>query len=253
MTTTASTSARGPSSSSNGGERHPSGIRARLRTTPARLWTLAVASAVVAAGLFVWAGSTLEQARNGVEVLGEDAGPRAMATTELYLALADMDAHMADVLLMGTDHGLGSGRETAEEQYEASRTRANEALLQAASLTEGDSIEERNVQAVLDGLSEYERTVGEALLLNDEAEAPSGEVDQAALERYREAFDPLRKLAFIATTGRARTRSRWGCSGWAAPGYSPSVSWWGCRSTCADASAAASTRPCSRRLPSPQH
>lgn len=186
MTTTASTSARGPSSSSNGGERHLSGIRARLRTTPARLWLLAVASAVVAAGLFVSAGSTLEQARNGVEVLGEDAGPRAMATTELYLALADMDAHMADALLMGTDHGLGSGRETAEEQYEASRTRANEALLQAASLTEGDSIEERNVQAVLDGLGEYERTVGEALLLNDEAGAPSGEVDQAALGRYRE-------------------------------------------------------------------
>ncbi len=186
MTTTASTSAHGPSSSSSGDDRNPSGVRARLRTTPARLWLLAVASVVVVAGLFVSAGSTLGQARDGVEVLGEDAGPQAMATTELYLALADMDAHMADVLLMGTGHGLGSGREVAEEQYEASRTRANEALLQAASLTEGDSIEERNVQAVLDGLGEYERTVGEALLLNDEAEAPSGEVDETALRRYRE-------------------------------------------------------------------
>lgn len=186
MTTTASTSARGPSSSSDGDERFPSVLRVRLRTTPARLWLLTVASVLVVAGLSVSAGSALEQARNGVEVLGEDAGPQAMATTELYLALADMDAHVADVLLMGTDHGLGSGRESAEEQYEASRTRANEALLQAASLTEGDSIEERNVQAVLDGLGEYERVAGEALLLNDEAEAPPGEVDGAALERYRE-------------------------------------------------------------------
>lgn len=202
MTTTASTSERGPSSSSNGGDRPLSGVRARLRTTPARLWLLAVASVAAVAGLSVSAGSTLEQARDGVEVLGEDAGPQAMATTELYLALADMDAQMADVLLMGTDHELGSGRAAAEDQYEAGRVRANRALLQAASLPEsdnaeehgarsgalpeGEGVEERNVQAVLDGLGEYERTVGEALLLNDEAEAPPGEVDEAALERYRE-------------------------------------------------------------------
>lgn len=186
MTTTVSTSERGPSSSSNGGDRSLSGVRARLRTTPARLWLLTVASVITVAGLSVSAGSTLEQAGEGVEVLGEDAGPQAMATTELYLALADMDAQMADVLLMGTDHELGSGREAAEDQYEESRVRANRALLQAASLTESDNIEERNVRAVLDGLGEYERTVGEALLLNDEAEAPSGEVDEVALKRYRE-------------------------------------------------------------------
>lgn len=185
MTTTASTPVRGPSSSSNGDDRPLSGVRARLRTTPARLWLLAVVSVVAVAGLSVSAGSTLEQARDGVEVLGEDAGPQAMATTELYLALADMDAQMADMLLMGTDHGLGSGREAAQEQYQDSRARANKALLQAASLTEGDSIEERNVRAVLDGLGEYERTAGEALLLNDEAEADPGEVDDVALERYR--------------------------------------------------------------------
>ncbi|WP_216630368.1 hypothetical protein [Nocardiopsis coralli] len=157
-----------------------------MRTTPARLWLLTAAAVVAVGGLAVSAGSTLGQARDGMEVLGHDAGPQAMATTELYLALADMDAQTADVLLMGTDHELGSGREAAEERYEESRARANEALLQAASLTEGDTVEEVNVQAVLDGIGEYERAAGEALLLNDEAGAAPGEVDGDALERYRE-------------------------------------------------------------------
>ncbi|WP_040703542.1 hypothetical protein [Nocardiopsis salina] len=157
-----------------------------MRTTPTRLWLLTLAAVVAVGGLAVSAGSTLDRARDGMEVLGHDAGPQAMATTELYLALADMDAQTADVLLMGTDHELGSGREAAEERYAESRARANEALLQAASLTEGDTVEEVNVQAVLDGIGEYERSVGEALLLNDEAGAPPGEVDEDALERYRE-------------------------------------------------------------------
>lgn len=138
-------------------------------------------------GLFGSATITLGQAREGLDVLGRDAGPRAMATTELYLALADMDAKVADILLMGEDHDLGSGREEAVTGYEKSRGQANEALLQAASLTEGDTVEERNVQAVLDGMGAYDQLAAEARLLNDEAGAPAGEVDEGALATYRRA------------------------------------------------------------------
>lgn len=163
------------------------GARRWLRTTPARVWLLTVVCVASVAGLFGTAALTLDQAREGLDVLGRGAGPQAMATTELYLALADMDAQVADVLLMGTDHDLGSGRDEAMERYETSRGKANEALLQAASLTEGDTVEERNVQAVLDGLGVYEQMVTEARLLNDEALAPAGRADAAALESYREA------------------------------------------------------------------
>lgn len=144
-------------------------------------------------GLFGSATVTLGQARDGLDVLGRDAGPQAMATTELYLALADMDARVADVLLMGTDHDLGSGREEAENGYETSRAQANQALLHAASLTgsseptEGETVEEHNVQAVLDGVGAYEQLAAEARLLNDEAGAPPGEVDPEALRSYRQA------------------------------------------------------------------
>lgn len=151
------------------------------------MWLLTSACVVAVVGLFGSAAFALDQARDGLNVLGRDAGPQAMATTQLYLSLADMDAHMADVLLMGTDHDLGSGREDALEQYDTSRAKANEALLQAASLTEGDTVEERNVQSVLDGMGAYERLATQARLLNDEAKAPPGRVDAGALEEYRRA------------------------------------------------------------------
>ncbi|WP_121188258.1 hypothetical protein [Nocardiopsis sp. Huas11] len=158
-----------------------------MRTTPARVWLLSTVTVTAIVALFGSATFTLNQARDGLNVLGDNAGPQAMATTQLYLALADMDARMADVLLMGTDHDLGSGRADSLERYEESRGRANEALLQAASLTEGDTIEEHNVQAVLDGMGAYEQLATEARLINDEAGAPPGEVDEAALDSYREA------------------------------------------------------------------
>ena len=162
-------------------------VRRWFGTTPAKLWLLTSACVVAVVGLFGSAAFALDQARDGLHVLGRDAGPQAMATTQLYLSLADMDAHMADVLLMGTDHDLGSGREDALEQYDTSRAKANEALLQAASLTEGDTVEERNVQSVLDGMGAYERLATQARLLNDEAKAPPGRVDAGALEEYRRA------------------------------------------------------------------
>ena len=167
-----------------------------MGTTPARVWALSLLCVATIAGLFGSATVTLDQARDGLDVLGRDAGPQAMATTELYLALADMDARVADILLMGTDHDLGSGRAEAESGYEASRAQAGRALLHAASLTEssepteptdGETVEERNVQAVLDGIGAYEQLAAQALLLNDEAGAPPGEVDPAALRSHRQA------------------------------------------------------------------
>lgn len=148
------------------------------------------------AGLFGSATITLGQARDGLDVLGRDAGPQAMATTELYLALADMDARVADILLMGTDHDLGSGRAESESGYETSRAQAGRALLHAASLTDsgetteptdGETVEEHNVRVVLDGIGAYEQLAAEARLLNDEAGAPPGDVDPEALRSYRQA------------------------------------------------------------------
>ncbi|WP_150254052.1 hypothetical protein [Nocardiopsis deserti] len=179
----------------SGARERASGLRRWAGTTPARVWLLSSVCVLAVLGLFGSAAATLGQTREDLHVLGVDAGPQALATTDLYLALADMDARVVDMLLMGTDDDLRSDRENAREQYEASRARANEALLQAASLTEEDedegegedSAEGSNVKAVQDGMGAYEQLASRAQVLNDEARAPSGQVDGAALETYREA------------------------------------------------------------------
>ncbi|WP_435107888.1 hypothetical protein [Nocardiopsis synnemataformans] len=177
----------------SGARERASGLRRWAGTTPARVWLLSSVCVLAVLGLFGSAAATLGQTREDLHVLGVEAGPQALATTDLYLALADMDARVADVLLMGTDHDLRADREDALEGYEASRARANEALLQAASLTEEDedededSAERPNVKAVQDGMGAYEQLASRAQVLNDEARAPSGQVDGAALETYREA------------------------------------------------------------------
>lgn len=166
-------------------------VRASTRSTPARVWTLTLLCVLAVAGLFGSASVTLNQARGGLEVLDEGAGRQAMNTTDLYLNLAAMDASVADVLLMGTDHDLGSGREAAMDRYVTSRREANEALLQVASLTtqDGDAQENarENVQALMDGMGAYEQEVGRALLINGDAQAPPGEVDADALAEYSSA------------------------------------------------------------------
>ncbi|MFE9246397.1 hypothetical protein [Nocardiopsis sp. NPDC006938] len=162
-------------------------VRASARTTPVRVWALSLVCVLAVASLFGSAASTLNQARDGLAVLGEGAGQQALNTTDLYLNLAAMDASVADILVMGTDHDLGSGREAALERYESSREEANEVLLDVASLTSEDPTAQANVQALLNGMGTYEQAVGRALLTNDEAQAPPGETDAGALDAYRSA------------------------------------------------------------------
>ncbi|WP_435825170.1 hypothetical protein [Nocardiopsis alba] len=109
---------------------------AALRTTPVRVWTLSFLCVVAIVGLFAASAVTLDRARGSLSLLGEEAGPQAMATTKLYLSLAGMDAGVADLLLMGTDEALQDERERAFDQYEDSREAAGDALLEAALLAE---------------------------------------------------------------------------------------------------------------------
>ncbi|MFE1167912.1 hypothetical protein [Nocardiopsis sp. NPDC058789] len=182
-------------------------VRVSARTTPARVWALTLLCVVTVAGLFGSASVTLNQAREGLAVLGDGAGQQALNTTGLYLNLAAMDASVADMLLMGTDRDLGSGREAAQRRYDLNRERADEVLLEVVSLTGGEdpregAVEEhtgddagegaadngqRNVHALLSNLGAYHQEAERALQANDAAGAPPGEVDPEALAAYRDA------------------------------------------------------------------
>ncbi|MBG0829676.1 hypothetical protein HS041_18080 [Planomonospora sp. ID67723] len=163
-----------------------------MRSVPGRVLVITGAAALALVLLFGALSSSFRTVRNGLDVIGHDAGPQVVATADLYFALSDMDTQVADVLLIGDEHGLGKGRKRALEVYERRRSDAGRAVLQASALAGGDPAERRTVQAVLDGLGRYERLAARAMLLDEQAGHAAGPPPRPVLELYRQATDLMR-------------------------------------------------------------
>lgn len=172
-------------------------VRGRwLKTIPGRIrggTALAVATiALLALALSLG----IQDARQGVQTIGHDAGPQVVATGNLYFALSDMDAQVADILLIGRDTTLGIGRAESMRRYQQARSDASSAAIQAAQLAGKDNDRKRTVQEVIDGLGEYQRLVGQALTQNDQSGHAAGELPPAVIDTYRQASD-LMKLELL--------------------------------------------------------
>lgn len=170
----------------------PATGRGRRRTVPARIWTLTGASLVAAALLFGATALSIGNAREGLQVIGHDAGPQVVATADLYFALSDMDAQVANVLLIGRETSLGKGRQQALDRYDQRRAEASRAVLQAAELALGDPTEQQTVRQVLDGLGRYERLAAQAILLDQQSQHAAGPPPDRVIELYRQATDLMR-------------------------------------------------------------
>lgn len=139
----------------------------------------------VALGLVV--GLAAGALRTGFDELGAHAAPQVAASTDLYVALADMDAQVANVLLVGADAGLSDNRQNALTVYGRARSRADGDLQQAAALGGGDPIVARLVHAILDRSGQYQTLAGEALYLNQTGGDPAGRPSATELDIYRQA------------------------------------------------------------------
>ena len=164
----------------------------RSRSSPTLLLPPAVAALLVLAVLFAVTSAAVGDARTGLQVIGHGSGPQAASTADLYFALTDMDARVADVLLMGSETALGIGQKQALARYQQDRARADSAALQADELVGADPSDRRTVQAVLDGLGEYERLAEQAMVLDDQADHAPGPPPAAVLSIYRQATDLMR-------------------------------------------------------------
>ena len=80
--------------------------RLGLQTTPGRVRVLAAIAVLAIAGFYIVANIAIGNARDGLRVIGHDAGPQVLATGDLYFALSDMDSQVANVLLTGREQGL---------------------------------------------------------------------------------------------------------------------------------------------------
>lgn len=163
------------------------------RTVPGHLrgWTLAGLLAVVA--LLVSVSTGLQDARDGVRLIGRDAGPQVVNTGHLYFALSDMDAQLAGILLIGREHGLGTGRDQSARTYRERRGEAHQALLQAFEIAGTDRAGRQTVQDVLDALGRYEQLASRALVLDDQSAHRAGPPPSAVLNVYRQATDLMRQ------------------------------------------------------------
>ncbi|WP_433326662.1 hypothetical protein [Spirillospora sp. CA-294931] len=166
----------------------PSTVASRVRAL-----TAGVAVALVALIAVTWVA--VGNARDGVRVIGHDAGPQVVATGDLYFQLTDMDAQLANALLIGRTPGLGGGRDQALKRYEEDRKRAGKALLQAAKLADEDA-EEQTARTVLDALARYERVAGQALMTDQQSGHTAGPPPQRVTVLYRQATD-LMKLDLL--------------------------------------------------------
>ncbi|OLZ64409.1 hypothetical protein AV521_35705 [Streptomyces sp. IMTB 2501] len=166
-------------------------LRRRYRATvPARLRLLRAATLLLTASvaaLLLVAGLAL----NGTwdRVSGRDA-PRTISAADLDLALNDMDAQAANILLSNGDAGKGrlqTPYTKAVGFYGDARRAIGHDLRTLAVAAQGSPADEKTVESLTDDFAEYQELIGRALE-NDGHQGGK----PAALADYRSATDLLR-------------------------------------------------------------
>jgi len=122
-------------------------------------------------------------------VAGRDA-PRTTSAADLDLALNNMDAQAANILLSSGDGGKGrlhTPYTKAVGFYGDARREIGHDLRTLAVAAQGERADEKTVESLTDNFAEYQELIGRAL----ENDGPSGG-KAAALADYRRATDLLR-------------------------------------------------------------
>jgi hypothetical protein len=164
----------------------------RIRTLPGRIRAIAFLSILAVAAMFTVSWFAVQDARDGLRVIGHDAGPQVVATGDLYYALSDMDAQLAAVLLMGREQNLGAGRAKALQVYDQRRSEAHRALLQGSNLARNDPAEQQTARSVLDALGRYEQLAGQALQLDQRQSHAAGPPSAEVGALHRQATDLMK-------------------------------------------------------------
>jgi hypothetical protein len=169
--------------------------RAALRrrywaTVPARLRLLRAATVLLTGALAVLVlAAGLTTLGTWSDVTGHDA-PRTTSAADLELALNDMDAQAANILLSNGDAGRGrlqTPYEKAVGFYGDARREIGHDLRTLAVAAQGSRADEKTVESLTDGFAEYQELIGRALENDGHRGGKAG-----ALADYRRATDLLR-------------------------------------------------------------
>ncbi|MGW7385732.1 hypothetical protein [Streptomyces sp. NPDC054794] len=168
--------------------------RAALRrrywaTVPARLRLLRASTVLLAAALTALLAVAGLAAHGTWNAVADRDAPRTTSAADLNLALNDMDAQAANLLLSSGDAGKGE-LETPHTKaigfYGDARREIGHDLRTLAVAAQGDRGDEKTVESLTDDFAEYQELIGRAL----ENDARGGGKPDA-LHDYRDATDLL--------------------------------------------------------------
>jgi hypothetical protein len=161
-------------------------------STPAKIRTgaaVAVALACCLAAVIAVASGALG---GQFQSIGNRDAPAVDSTTGLYFSLNDMDAQVANVLLVGGDATLAADRAQDLKIYASDRATADADLTQALATSGGDAAAQRELRSALDGVGQYEALAADALLTDQQARSSVGRAPAASLAYYQQATDLMR-------------------------------------------------------------
>ena len=121
--------------------------------------------------------------------IGNRDAPAVDSTTGLYFSLNDMDAQVANVLLVGGDASLAADRAQDLAIYASDRATADGDLTQALATEAGNATAQRELRSVLDGVGQYEALAADALLTDQQARSSVGRAPAASLAYDQQATD----------------------------------------------------------------
>ena len=161
------------------------------------LWVVATRIRVLVAAAVAFAIAfgaalviTVSSARGGLDLIGHHSAPVVVSTSNLYYALSDMDAQVANALLVGDRTDLGVTRDSALSRYETRRAEVTGYLQQMGAYTGSDPAAGRDLRRVLDAFGRYLAFAAQAVLAQSQApSAGPGRPPPRALELYRQATD----------------------------------------------------------------
>ena len=172
----------------------------RLRTTTARLRAAVVAIVLLAVCLAAAIAVVLSGVSGDFHTIGQRDAPEVNAATGLYFSLNDMDAQIANVLLVGDDTNLASDKSQDLAIYASDRANADSDLQQAAVTAADSPAAQRELRMVLNDVGQYEALAADALLADQSAaghvltgNAAAGRAPAAAVDYYQQATDLMSK------------------------------------------------------------
>jgi hypothetical protein len=155
-----------------------------------RIWALIVA--VVVATLAVLLTYEVRQENSGLRVIGHQTAPVVEASTDLYLRLNDMDAQMANILLVGDAKNLGFTRAQALGIFQSDRHQASTDLQEASAEATVDPAAAQSIRALLNALGSYEALAAQVTMVSGQGNQLPGKPSSEVLALYTQATELLR-------------------------------------------------------------